>query len=86
LSLSSASVSADAHRLAFREVWLARFGSISEAASLAEQHLAQAAGDERLILRMQLVLLRLGSLNPGASQPYRELAARMLALGDRPAA
>ncbi|MCV2366015.1 bifunctional diguanylate cyclase/phosphodiesterase [Paucibacter sp. DJ1R-11] len=51
---------------------------------MAEQHLAQAAGDERLILRMQLVLLRLGSLNPGASQPYRELAARMLALGDRP--
>jgi len=51
---------------------------------LAEQHLAQAAGDERLILRMQLVQHRLGSLNPGASQPYRELAARMLALGDGP--
>ena len=51
---------------------------------MAEQHLAQAAGDERLILRMQLVQHRLGSLNPGASQPYRELAARMLALGDGP--
>ena len=84
MSLSSLSASPDAHGLAFREVWLARYGSTSTAAALIEQHLADAAGNERLTLRMLLVQQRLGSLSPGAAQPYRALAERMSALGDVP--
>lgn len=84
VSPSPLSASPDAHGLAFREVWLARYGSTSTAAALIQQHLADAAGNERLTLRMLLVKQRLGSLTPGAAQPYRALAERMSALGDVP--
>ncbi|WIW00064.1 putative bifunctional diguanylate cyclase/phosphodiesterase [Kinneretia aquatilis] len=84
MSLSSPSVLADAHRVAFRQVWLARYGSPGEAQALAEQYLAEAGDDQRLILRMQLVQRRLDALHAGAGEPYRELAVRMQALGDVP--
>ena len=78
------SASPDAHRAAFREVWLLRFSSLGEAAALVGRQLAEAGDDERLTLRMLLLQQRLGPQSSAAAQQYRALAERMQALDDLP--
>jgi diguanylate cyclase (GGDEF)-like protein len=75
---------ADTHTEAFKAAWLARFGEPGAAAEMVARHMAEAAGNERLALRMQLLQLRLTPPLHNAGAAYNELAERMLALGDRP--
>lgn len=82
--MSSLSAAPNAHAAAFKEVWLARYGSLGAAAELAERHLATAAGDELLTLRMRLLQRRLTPQSSSAVGEYDEVAERLLALGDRP--
>ena len=72
------------HAEAFREVWLARYPSLTAAAKLAQAKLDAAGDDERLRLRMQLVLQRLAPPSADAAARYHALADRMQALDDRP--
>lgn len=73
-----------AHTEAFRQVWLARYGSLEQAADLARQHVSVAADDQRLMLRMLLLLQRLAPQSLSGAGHYRALADQMLALGDWP--
>ncbi len=83
MSQSSLPAGSSTYTEAFRDVWLTRYCSRSAAAELAERYLAESAGDERLALRMRLLLLRQEPLSPRAAQRYTELADGMLVLGDR---
>lgn len=72
------------HTEAFRAVWLARYPSLTAAVQLAKAKLDAAGDDERLRLRMQLVLERLAPPSAGAAARYHALADRLQALDDRP--
>lgn len=84
VSLPTSPAPVTAHAEAFRSVCLARYVSRSLSKQLAEHHLARAGDDERLVLRMRLLLLRFGPRSPGQAPHYAELAERMRALGDNP--
>lgn len=83
MSQTPASARPNAHTEAFKAVWLARYGSLGAAADLAERHLAEAAGNERLALRMRLLQQRLAPQSSTLIPGYEQLAERMLALDDR---
>jgi diguanylate cyclase (GGDEF)-like protein len=72
-----------AHTEVFRSVWLARYGSLRTATEMAERCLSQAAGNERVALRMRFVLQRLAPQSAEVLGQYADLADAMLALGDR---
>lgn len=61
---------------------MARYASLSAAAALAERYLDAASGDERLVLRMQLVLERSAPPAPGAGPRYARLAEALQQAGD----
>ncbi|MCE4553026.1 putative bifunctional diguanylate cyclase/phosphodiesterase [Roseateles cellulosilyticus] len=51
---------------------------------MAHRHIESAGGDERLVLRMQLVLQRLKPQSAASHEHYEALAQRLEELGDRP--
>lgn len=77
------SVSPGLHTQAVRRVWLARYDSLAAAAELARQYLSQAGDDERLKLRMQLMLARLGPQSRSHTRLYETLAEQLMVQGDR---